>query len=469
MRSARPERPFATLRFRLTFWNTLVLWLLGAATLIGLREGLRYTLSNELNRLLDEDAREVGLVLEQFHPDAAAVDGALERKARGHADRDWFAQVLTPSGRLLYESPGVPALDWPASPEPRPFNRGDYRVLQRPLDLPGVPPLVVRVGSGLRYVTEDVDTLTRILATAGGVILLVAPLTGFWLAGRATRPLRTIIATTERLRPNALAERLPLRGTGDELDRLSVTVNGFLDRLADHLRRQRDFVANAAHELRSPLTALRTSIEVALQRERAPAEYQELLADLAEEAAALSGLINQMLLLAEGDAERLKPGRGVVPLDALAARAVDMFQGVAEQRGVGLALAGAAPVAVRGDAAHVRQVIHNLLDNAIKFTPAGGKVEVAVGPGAADRAVLTVRDTGIGIAPADLPHVFDRFFRADRARSRDGESRGTGLGLSICQTVVTAYGGRLAVASAPGRGTTVTVDLPRAGDGEKVE
>src|SRR5690242_14335312 len=249
MRSARPERPFATLRFRLTFWNTLVLWLLGAATLVGLREGLYYTLSNELNRLLGEDAREVGLVLEQFHPDAAAVDGALERKARGHADRDWFAQVLTPDGRLLYESPGVPALGWPASPEPRPFDRGDYRVLQRPLELPGEPPLVVRVGSGLRYVTEDVSTLTHILAAAGGVILLVAPLTGFWLAGRATRPLRTIIATTERLRPNALNERLPLRGTGDELDRLSATVNGFLDRLADHLQRQRDFVANAAHEL----------------------------------------------------------------------------------------------------------------------------------------------------------------------------------------------------------------------------
>jgi signal transduction histidine kinase len=172
-------------------------------------------------------------------------------------------------------------------------------------------------------------------------------------------------------------------------------------------------------------------------------------------------VVNQLLLLAEGDADRLKPGGAAVPLDALAARAVDMFQGVAEQRGVGLALA-AAPAAVRGDAAHVRQVIHNLLDNAIKFTPAGGRVEVAVGPGGPGRAVLTVCDTGIGIAPADLPHVCDRFFRADRARSRDGSARGTGLGLSICQTVVTAYGGRLAVDSAPGRGTTVTVDLPQA-------
>jgi heavy metal sensor kinase len=461
MRSGRSERFFGTLRFRLTFWNTAVLWLLGAATLVGLREGLRYTLSNELSRLLAEDATEVGLVVERFHPDAAAIAGALERKARSHTDRDWFGQVLTPAGGVVSESPGVPALDWPLAPGPRPFDRDGYRVTERPLDRPGLPPLVVRVGSGLRFVTEDVDTLTRVLLLAGGVILLVAPLTGYWLAGRATRPVRTIIATTGRLRPNALAERLPLRGTGDELDRLSATINGFLDRIADHLTRQRDFVANAAHELRSPLAALRTSVEVALERERTPAEYQELLADLAEEATALSGLVNQLLLLAEGDADRLKPGRATVPLDALAARAVDMFQGVAEQNGVGLALT-AAPVAVRGDAAHVRQVIHNLVDNAIQFTPAGGRVDVEVGPGAAGRAVLTVRDTGVGIAPADLPHIFDRFFRADRARSRGGGPRGTGLGLSICQTVVTAYGGRLAVDSAPGRGTTVTIDLPRA-------
>jgi two-component system sensor histidine kinase BaeS len=136
-----------------------------------------------------------------------------------------------------------------------------------------------------------------------------------------------------------------------------------------------------------------------------------------------------------------------------------MFQGVADQRGVSLAIVRADPVAVRGDPAHVRQVIHNLLDNAIKFTPAGGRVEVDVGPGPPGWAEFHVRDTGIGIAAADLPHVFDRFFRADRSRCR--EARGTGLGLSICQTIVTAYGGRLAVDSTLGKGTTVTVELPQ--------
>jgi signal transduction histidine kinase len=226
--------------------------------------------------------------------------------------------------------------------------------------------------------------------------------------------------------------------------------------------RQRDFVANAAHELRSPLAAVRTAVEVALQRDRAVSEYQDLLADVAEEASSLSALVNQLLLLAEGDAERLNPGGGTVRLADIATRAADMFQGVADQRGVVLAVTRADAVVVRGDAGHVRQVIHNLVDNALKFTPAGGRVEVDVGPGSPGRAKVRVRDTGVGIATADLPHVFDRFFNADRARPRDGEARGTGLGLSICQTIVTAYGGRLDVASELGRGTTVTVELPRA-------
>src|SRR5581483_11330975 len=441
-----------TLRFRLTFWNTVGLLLLGAATLVGLRAGLGLTLSRELNRLTVEHAA----------PTPAALAEFLDRKAQSHSDRDWFGAVLGPGGAVIAASDSTPNLPWPAAPPAGPFDLAGYRVMQEAVARPGAAPLTIRVGSSLRFVTEDVDTLTRVLVLAGGAILLVAPPVGYWLAGRATAPLQAIIATAERLRPDALAERLPLRGTGDELDRLSGTINGFLDRLADHLARQREFIANAAHELRSPLAALRAGAEVALQRDRSPAEYQDLLAELVGEADALSRLVNQLLLLAEGDADRLKPGAGVVPLTDQAAKAVDMFRGVAEQRGVTLALARAEPVAVRGDAAHVRQVIHNLVDNAIKFTPPGGRVDVAVGPAADGRAELRVADTGIGIAPADLPHVFDRFFRADRSRPRDGAARGTGLGLSICQAVVAAYGGRIAVDSAPGRGTTVTVDLPRA-------
>lgn len=461
MRSARLDRALGTLRFRLTFWNTIGLLVLSTLTLVGLRQGLYFTLSRELNRLTIDDGADVALVVERLWPDQTAIFQALERKAQNHSDRDWFGQVLNADGRILAQSPSSPLLGWPGNENGTPQDLDGFRALQRHVKLPDQI-LTIRVGSSLRFITDDVNTLTRILILASIAILLISPAVGYWLAGRATRPLQTIIDTTQRLNPQSLTERLPIRGTGDELDRVSTTINGFLDRLADHLTRQREFVANAAHELRSPLTALRTSVEVALQRERSAHEYQELLADLAEETEGLSTLINQLLLLAEGDTNRLRPGAAVTSFDELTRRAVDMFQGVAEQRGVSLTITASIPAGVRGDAAHLRQVIQNLLDNAVKFTPPGGRIEVELSDQPPNCVRFRVRDTGIGIAASDLPHIFDRFFQVDRARARDGEPRGSGLGLSICRSVVAAYGGKVDVQSELGRGTNVIVDLPRA-------
>jgi heavy metal sensor kinase len=314
----------------------------------------------------------------------------------------------------------------------------------------------------LRNVHTDVSRQGRLVLAAGVLILVVAPVVGYWLAGRATRPLAAMLRTAGRLRPDHLDERLPLHGTGDELDRLADTINGLLDRLAEHVARQREFTANAAHDLRSPLAALRTAIEVALDQERSPEEYRDLLGELAEDCQGLSVLVNQLLLLAEGDAGRLQPGSQVVRLDQLVTRSADMFRGVAESRGVELLTPVLAAAAVCGDATHLRQVIHNLIDNAIKYTPSGGKITVAVDAGGLGlglgQAVLRVEDTGTGITAEALPQVFDRFFRADRSRSGGG----SGLGLSICQAIVTAHGGQIIVESSAGGGTCVTVTLPLA-------
>jgi signal transduction histidine kinase len=319
--------------------------------------------------------------------------------------------------------------------------------------------LVLRVGCSEDFVTADVDNLTRIAGIAALAVVVVAPWSGYWLAGRATRPLATIARTAARISPGTatMAERVPLRGTGDELDRLAETFNRLLDRLAEHLEGQRAFVANAAHELRSPLAALRASAEVALGRELAPEDYRERLADIVESCDALVGLVNQLLLLAEGEAGMVGT-QSPVALDRLAAKVVEMFSGIAESREVTLEARSTGPVLVPGNEIHLRQVISNLVDNALKFTPAGGTVEVEVtaGPG---EALLRVRDTGSGIAAADLPHVFERFYRADRARQRSAGGGGFGLGLSICHALVTAHGGQIALASQAGRGTTVTVTL----------
>jgi heavy metal sensor kinase len=452
-----------TLRFQLTFWNTIVILVLVAGTLWGVREGLRWTLLNELDALLIEDVKEVQLTIDGFGPNWDQMAAELGPKVISNSDRGWFVRVFSTSGELLWSSENAPEVSVPMAQAIKvgAYNRENYRLLQRAIPAgKRSPPLIVRVGVRRDPVDEDVFRLTEMMLMAFAFILLAAPLSGYWLAGRATRPLATILQTTARLHPDNLSERLPLRGSGDELDQLSATMNGMLDGLAAHLEQQRSFVANAAHELRSPLTAMRTAVEVALERDRSTAEYRELLTDTIEECIGLGNLINHLLLLAEGDAGLLHAD-GEVRLDQLVQRSVDMFQGIAEQRGVTLIAEASKPVLVPGNRVHLREVIHNLVDNALKFTPAGGSVKVEVNaPPDASGVQLRVCDTGSGIPEDDLPKVFERFYRADKSRQRSQPIGGNGLGLSICQAIVRSYGGEINIASTLGKGTTVTVSLP---------
>ncbi|HEY5314298.1 MAG TPA: ATP-binding protein, partial [Pirellulales bacterium] len=305
--------------------------------------------------------------------------------------------------------------------------------------------------------------LTNTMLIAGAVVLLVSPLGGYWLAGRATRPLARIIDTTARLHPSNLEERLQIRGTRDELDRLSQTVNALLDRIAAYISQNRQFTANAAHELRSPLAAIQNSLEVGLNADRSAEEYHELLGETLEECGVLRDLVNQMLLLAESDAGRLEVSPDPFRLDLVAQKSHEMFVGVAEAADLRLRLdCQGPPVLIYGDANRLRQVVNNLIDNAIKFSQAGGTITVSVHREHARHAVLEVADTGIGIAAEDLPHVFERFYRGDKSRQRKDRSGGTGLGLSICSSIAAAHNGTIKVESTLGQGTTVTVTLPLA-------
>jgi two-component system heavy metal sensor histidine kinase CusS len=290
---------------------------------------------------------------------------------------------------------------------------------------------------------------------------MLAPLAAFWLAGRATRPLADILHTAERLRPTRLGDRLPIRGNSDELDRLAKTINGLLDSVASHVDQQEQFVTDAAHELRGPLAALQSSLEVAVSQDQAPADRQELLTDMLEAARHLSKVANDLLILAEAGSAARPATHGPVDVGGISRQAIAMFAGVAEECGIALSLDATGSALAAGDPVDLRRLLSNLLDNAIRFTRPGGRVEVKlVDAPASSGLILTVSDTGTGIAPRDLDHVFDRFFKADPARSHGGSGRSGGLGLAICRSIVESSGGTIGIASRLGEGTTVTVRLP---------
>ncbi|HEY4313566.1 MAG TPA: ATP-binding protein [Pirellulales bacterium] len=468
MRFRRLRDVFRSLRFRLTLWNTAVVLLTVVCTLMGVREALRFALRHEIDQLLREDALEVELAVEQMYHSInnEAFSAEMTRKVAAHIERGMFVELLDENDKVLWCSENTPSEQLFKSD----LRDGTmtiagqrYRVVQSHLEKPGLPTFTVRVGSSMASADEDIAKVTQVMTIVALLIMLIAPLGGFWLSGRATHPLAQIIHTADRLRPRRMEERLPMRGTGDELDQLSATINRFLDLIAEYLDRNREFVANAAHELRSPLAAIQSSVEVALNSDRTIDEYKDLLSDIVDECSSLGKLVNQLLLLAESDAGSMQIDTKAVALDRLTKHSVDMFQGAAEERGVDLHFGRFESLPVRGDAQRLQQVVNNLIDNAVKFTQSGGSVTVDLSHDRdRARAIVQVRDTGMGIPSDDLPHVFERFYRGDKSRQRENQPGGTGLGLSICQSIVQAHGGKMEIQSTLGKGTTATVYLPAA-------
>ena len=462
---------FSTLRFRLVVWITFVVFIMVVATNIAVREMEQRRVAHSYDQFLVDSLEDVHLSVLRLganHPKRLGAE--LNDKVKANKKRSWFLQIFDAKKQPIWSSDDAPSM---AAPEfdgesngPFDEKKTKHRVYEKKLQNAAGTDYYIRCGFLEIELTDDIDVLNRAILLASISILLAAPLGAYVIALRTTRPITQIITTTAQLKPSNLNERLPIRGTGDEIDQLSQTINGMLDRLASYIEQNRDFVANAAHELRSPLAAVRSSVEVALNRSRSPEEYMAILADVMEEIGRLAGLVNRLLILAEGDAGRLAGRPQLTRLDKIIRESVDMFDAVAEMQGVRLMMGELAPVTVAGDETHLRQVVRNLIDNAIKYNRNPGRVtvELRVDPVNKD-ALLIVEDTGIGIDPEVLPRIFERFYRADRARTREIERSGYGLGLSICQSIVQALRGDVTVKSEAGKGTSFTVRLPTSDNG----
>jgi signal transduction histidine kinase len=295
-------------------------------------------------------------------------------------------------------------------------------------------------------------------------VLMASVGAAYVIAGTAVAPLDRVINEVEAITDGrSLHRRLAVDGSGDELARLNATLNAMLGRLETSFGALRRFTADASHELRTPLTVLRADVERAMTASVPPTEQLVALEEALHETTRMADLVDSLLTLARADEGRFDLHRMPLDVEPLVHDVFETAVILGEEAGLHVNLTASEPAIVLGDLTRMRQLFLNLVTNAIKYTPRGGEVELRLSRRGYD-AAFAVRDTGIGIAAADLPYVFERFWRADRARSRAAERGGSGLGLAISQYIAQAHGGQLTVQSRLGRGSTFTVLIPLAPD-----
>ena len=315
------------------------------------------------------------------------------------------------------------------------------------------------VAEPLSVIEDSLKQLRRDLFAGVPLVLLLASAGGYFLARKSLAPIASMNSQTQRISAENLSARLEVSNTRDELGHLAITINDLLARLESSFKEQQRFIADASHELRTPLAVLRGETEVALGKTRTVEEYQQSLLLIQDEAERLSRIVEDLFILARQPINtRAALNQDRVSLNDAVRDCARAAQVLAIRKGVQLKVEHDSPsIVLQGDEELIKRMILNLLDNAVKYTPAGGEISLAIAR-QNGHAEIVVRDTGIGIPTQDQPRVFDRFFRVDKARAR--AMGGAGLGLSIAQWIVEVHGGQISVSSAPGHGSIFTVVLP---------
>lgn len=472
---ARGRRPdgvsvwSVTRRFTLLYAASTALLLLLAAGYLDW--ALARSLHARDQALVLSKANVLRLLLRE-HPDATDLITSEVSHEAGEGPLRYYLRVLDEPGRVLIETPGMQGClrseDFPPPAEILPSflphaaaatrRQGEFLLLSAMAE--------VGAGEGGKrelQVALDISQNQALLATyrrrltlVVGLGLVFGSVIGAWLARKGAEPLRDITERARQVTANRLQTRLQVAGWPAELAQLGIALNAMLDRLEESFNRLSGCAADLAHELRTPINNLRGEAEVALGRCRTPEEYQAVLASNLEEYERLSRMIDGLLFIARADNPRAAVERRRIDVRKEVEAVRDFYEALAGEQSVAVRIDGGA--AVEADAMLFRRAVGNVLANALRHTPKGGQVQIGIRAPDHGGAEVTVRDTGCGIAPEDLPRVFDRFFRSAHGVAR--EDRGTGLGLPIVQSIMRLHGGTVSLDSLAGRGTTVVLRFP---------
>lgn len=334
-------------------------------------------------------------------------------------------------------------------------NRKDkVRVLYAMLS----PTMILQVGQAMESYSHVLDAFKGIFIITMSFLIVIAAGVGWFMAKRAVSGVDAVTRTARKISGGILQERVPVKGSGDEIDQLAVTFNQMLDRIQVLLAEIKEMSDNIAHDLRSPITRIRGGAEVTLSTGKSLDDYENMAASTIEECDRLLDMINTMLMISKTESGISSLSHEVIDISGLVRSACELFEPMAEDKGVSLSCHVGEKGFVHGDIRMLQRMLSNVLDNAVKYTQSGGSVEVSVTGNGKEEVVVSVKDTGIGIPQSDLLHIFDRFYRCDQSRSQPG----TGLGLSLARSIARAHGGDITVVSRLNQGSTFTIILPKS-------
>jgi heavy metal sensor kinase len=467
---------FKSIRSRLTAWYILLLGII----LILFSVFLNYFLSKRLYESVDNSLTvsatvvATSAVMKFNRSPLPGLDQFFEQ-FMGAGNLNKFYRIYDGSGNVGSRSNNIDASKFPLSQEAYAdalSGTNSYETFlvdgKHPIRVITMPILreknlvnLVQVGTSLEAVKETLRNLRIFLFTAVPSVLVFATLFARFLARRALKPISKIIKTARDIgQGQELSQRIPVFKVQDELGQLALTFNEMMDRLENSFAQMRQFSSDASHELRTPLTVLQGQNELVLSKLRDPKEYQEVIISNLEEIKYMSKVLEDLFVLSRSDENQVLLNYKRMDMRDLVEEVCRHAEILAEEKGISIVIAFLEQVKINGDEVRLRQMVWNILHNGIKYTQPGGELKVSLLE-ESGFALLSIQDTGIGIPEKDLPFIFDRFYRVDKARSKD--EGGSGLGLSICRHIAEAHKGEIKVESKPGLGTRFKVHIPSMG------
>ena len=456
-----------TLAFRLTLWYAGIFMLSAAVAFFFFYLLITTVIRQQTDQTLSGEVRTFSSILSSRGPEAVKRQAFIQAQAAGEK-KIFFrllyitGQVFSSSNMSYWRDIGInrdaiqrllesrsPTFDTVKVPDRKHKIRVLYAVIG--------PGMILQMGQSMENHTRIIEVFRKVFITTMVIIFVLAAVVGWFMARRALVGVETVTRTARRISEGSLEKRVPVKKRADEIDQLALTFNRMLDRIETLVTGTREMSDNIAHDLKSPITRIRGIAEVSMTPDASILEYEAMAAGTIEECDRLLDMINTMLIISRTEAGVNQLDCQKLDIGKLVADACNIFQAPAEEKGLTLDCDGPGSISIDGDVRLIQRLVANLLDNAIKYTPVDGRIDVTVSPGENQTVAIAVKDSGVGISGQDLEHIFERFYRCDPSRSQTG----TGLGLSFVRAVARAHNGEITVVSTSGEGSTFTVRLPK--------